>query len=314
MDLKSMALTALGWIAGAFFLALTTSTVLAGGGASVVLIGLLLIALVLPPARKLLHDRTGLSVRGAPLVVAIVALISFQVSLAGSGASERAEREEEAKRKASIERVAKVRAETLAYFEQNKAAVLLDVQNKVQAGQLTEATSTVSKYAAVSKDPDLARLKRVIEAEDARAQLKAGEEAIPLEKRAALYKTLAEYEPSNAQYAAKAKETATKLEKVLAAEREAKAAAERIAQRKKSIESQFSGWDGAHRNVERQIKRTMKNPDSYEHVETRYRDMGNKLIVTTTIRGTNSFNAVVPNTFIAEVDDNGNVLTLNTLR
>lgn len=67
-----------------------------------------------------------------------------------------------------------------------------------------------------------------------------------------------------------------------------------------SIDAQFSAWDGSHRGMEKAIKAQMKNPDSYEHVETGYKIIGKEnengvkaLYIVTTFRGTNSFNAVV---------------------
>ena len=87
-----------------------------------------------------------------------------------------------------------------------------------------------------------------------------------------------------------------------------------MAERKKRIEQQFSTWDGSHRNVVEAIKRSMKDPNSYQNTETRYRDNGSSLTVRTTFRGTNSFGGVVPNTVIAEVDDDGNVISINTIQ
>ena len=54
----------------------------------------------------------------------------------------------------------------------------------------------------------------------------------------------------------------------------------------------------------------MNNPDSYEHVETRYTDMGDHLRVATKYRGTNAFGGVVTQTTVADVDDNGNVIRI----
>ncbi len=54
----------------------------------------------------------------------------------------------------------------------------------------------------------------------------------------------------------------------------------------------------------------MNDPDSYEHVETRYGDKGTYLIVTTTFRGKNAFGGVARNTVTAKVDLEGNVLEI----
>lgn len=81
--------------------------------------------------------------------------------------------------------------------------------------------------------------------------------------------------------------------------------------RKAQVEQQFSAWDGAHRGVERAVKQNLKDPDSYKHVETRYIDNGDHLMVYTTFRGTNSFGAVVTNSATAKTDLQGNVLSLS---
>lgn len=83
-----------------------------------------------------------------------------------------------------------------------------------------------------------------------------------------------------------------------------------IEARAKKLESQFSPWDGSHRTLERVIKKSMNDADSYEHVETTYRDLGDSLIVSTTFRGKNGFGGVVKNTVVAQVDLDGNILNI----
>lgn len=80
--------------------------------------------------------------------------------------------------------------------------------------------------------------------------------------------------------------------------------------RKEKIEGCFSAWDGAHRNLEKQVKAAMNDPDSYDHVETRYSDKGDHLIVSTTFRGKNSFGGTVKNSIIAKTDLNCNVVEI----
>ena len=80
--------------------------------------------------------------------------------------------------------------------------------------------------------------------------------------------------------------------------------------RQKQIENSFSVWDGSHRNLERHIKKTMHNPDSYKHESTVYRDMGEYLVVTTTFRGANAFGGIVMNSVTAKVGINGSVLEI----
>lgn len=82
------------------------------------------------------------------------------------------------------------------------------------------------------------------------------------------------------------------------------------ARRQELIRKQFSSWDGSHYNLTELIKKSMNDPDSYEHVKTVYRDLGSKIIVTTTFRGNNAFGAKILNTVVAEVDEHGNVLNV----
>lgn len=76
------------------------------------------------------------------------------------------------------------------------------------------------------------------------------------------------------------------------------------------IQKQFSAWDGAHRGLEKVIKKSMNDPDSYEHVETYYKDEGTRIFVSTTFRGKNAFGGIVKNTVTAYVDFDGNVIEI----
>jgi hypothetical protein len=78
--------------------------------------------------------------------------------------------------------------------------------------------------------------------------------------------------------------------------------------RKDKIKRQFSAWDGSHHTLEKIIKKSMNDPDSYDHVETVYWDQGEHLIIKTTFRGKNAFGGVVVNWVKAKVDLNGNVI------
>jgi len=78
--------------------------------------------------------------------------------------------------------------------------------------------------------------------------------------------------------------------------------------RKDRLAKHFSAWDGSHNGVTALIKKSMNDPNSYDHVETTYGDKGDYLIVKTTFRGKNAFGGVVKNWVIAKVDLNGNVI------
>jgi hypothetical protein len=98
---------------------------------------------------------------------------------------------------------------------------------------------------------------------------------------------------------------------VLTEAQQAELEKQRIAtERRQRIESQFSKWDGSHPGVEKAIKKSMHNPASYEHVETRFADRDDHLAIITKFRGTNEFGGVVMNSAKAKVDLEGNVLSL----
>ena len=95
--------------------------------------------------------------------------------------------------------------------------------------------------------------------------------------------------------------TPTTQEKVMSATE--KIAAEkssednRKAELQKKANSYFSPWDGSHRDLERSIKNSMNDPDSYEHVETTFgiNYDTEELTVVTKFRGKNAFGGKVIN-------------------
>lgn len=78
--------------------------------------------------------------------------------------------------------------------------------------------------------------------------------------------------------------------------------------RVEKIKAQFSGWDGSHINLTKVIKANMNDPDSYEHVETRFLDRDEYVLVITKFRGNNAFGGKVVNVMYAQVTSNGDVL------
>ncbi|MYA65427.1 MAG: hypothetical protein F4139_14190 [Gemmatimonadetes bacterium] len=63
----------------------------------------------------------------------------------------------------------------------------------------------------------------------------------------------------------------------------------------------FSAWDGAHRTLEDRVEAQLKDPDSYEHVATRFSGTEeDPTRITLTFRAKNSFGAVVTSTATAQ--------------
>lgn len=72
-----------------------------------------------------------------------------------------------------------------------------------------------------------------------------------------------------------------------------------------NFEKQFSPWDGAFRPLEKQIKNSMHNEDSYDHIETRYRlilDDNPRAVLVTKFRGSNPYGAIVKQSVNATID------------
>ena len=129
-----------------------------------------------------------------------------------------------------------------------------------------------------------------------------------------MYRQLLKMHPDNELYKTKYAFYAAKIteehQKQKAAEAKKKKKEKAAEATKERIKSQFSAWDGSHRNLERVIKDSMNDPDSYDHVETAYSDRGGYLIVRTTFRGKNAFGAVVKNSVTAKVSLSGRVLEI----
>lgn len=81
---------------------------------------------------------------------------------------------------------------------------------------------------------------------------------------------------------------------------------------KDQIKSQFSSWDGSHRNFVKLVKKNMNDPDSFDHVETRYAVLSNNsgIQVSMKFRGKNAFGGTVLNHLTAQFDMNGNFIRM----
>lgn len=81
-----------------------------------------------------------------------------------------------------------------------------------------------------------------------------------------------------------------------------------------AFQGNFSGWDGAYRPLEKLIKKSMNDDDSYKHVETVSSIILGKDphgIVKTTFKGKNAYGAVVKEQVSARVDLNtGDVVSI----
>ena len=78
----------------------------------------------------------------------------------------------------------------------------------------------------------------------------------------------------------------------------------------KYIAKQFT-YDGSHIKVVDSIKSILNDPESFENVQTTYKDFkDNGLLVITKFRAKNGFGGVITQTYLSRVDSAGKVLTL----
>ena len=76
------------------------------------------------------------------------------------------------------------------------------------------------------------------------------------------------------------------------------------------ITSQFNAWDGSHYNLELRVKHGMRDPSSYEHIETRYNEEKDGLLIETTYRGRNGFGGMTIETTRARTNKKGEIIEI----
>ena len=86
-------------------------------------------------------------------------------------------------------------------------------------------------------------------------------------------------------------------------------APEPVDPRHQKIKSQFSAWDGTHIKLNRQLKAALRDPDSYQHIKTAYRDRGESILVTTDYRAKNGFGGYDVGRVFAEYSIEGDLLS-----
>lgn len=81
-------------------------------------------------------------------------------------------------------------------------------------------------------------------------------------------------------------------------------------ERQEEIGKCFSPWDGSHRKMTDAVKDAMDDPNSFEHVETRYRDGGDRLFLSMIFRGKNKFGGTIKNLVTAEATMDCSIIKL----
>lgn len=257
--------------------------------------------LLLPPVRKLIYSKTNKELSSNIRVLLVIALLS--VSGMVSQYEDRLQEQELLAKKAQEEAVEEfeARQRNIEYFNENREQILARANSALLNNEYKSAIAQTAKY-MVSGDKSLIKINFRAKKGALLDELSTVPES-DYERNKSLYQRLSNLNPSNSEYKDMLAHYSDKIE-------DAKQAEEATTARKKRIEQQFSGWDGAHRNLERFIKKAMHDPDSYDHDETVYWDMGDHLVVRTTYRGKNGFGGLVRNDVKAKVSLDGEILKI----
>lgn len=83
-----------------------------------------------------------------------------------------------------------------------------------------------------------------------------------------------------------------------------------------NFERQFSAWDGSHRELERTIKKSLNDEDSYKHIETKYRlvlkgEGAPYVQLFTSISAKNGFGAMIKKTVGAKATLDGSIVQID---
>lgn len=299
---------ALNWILGIFFLVPGVMALVYSPLGGLCLIGAAF--LLLPPVRQFAYTKIKREMpENIRAISVLVLLFSFGI-FANQALVRRQEQAAAQQARENAARFAELRQERIDYFRANRVQIIESVKSALSNKKYETAVARTRKY-LIADDAELERLNTQAKQALAAArtaekteQLLARLEDIPVEqyeKNLELYQELKNMHPNSDRYKEKVAFYSAKITKKKKRIRAAK-------KRKEKIEAQFSAWDGSHINLERLIKRSMNNPDSYDHVKTIYWDRGDFLVVRTTFRGTNVFGGVVTNSVTAKVSLDGQVI------
>lgn len=270
---------------------------------------LLAVLVCAPPSRHFIMARTGLKLSGDGLVLAVLVLFIAQGFIGIAENFELMQEKEDQRERDQAQILAKALAGERARFLAAKPALVAKASAMRDEGKLAEALTLIDQSTRRISDPDFDKLRASIHAIQTEAGLK-DEAAVPLRQRLALYKRLATLDPSSARYAAKVAALDAQLKESSAREQAETQRVSAAVGREAMLARQFDKRSGAHLKLQAEIRRTMMNPASYQHVETTNLDTGSGMNVWTTFRGKNAAGKSVENSIAATVDDSGNVLTI----
>jgi len=253
--------------------------------------------LFLPPVESWFHAKTGHAISSGGRVISIFSIL---LALFVIHYQELA--------------IAKARtdADNLAYFVENKAGILESTNKLMDAENFGVVIAKTDKYLGTD-DADIKTLNDLAKTRRAAKQVQADTirltdelKTIPVfqyDNNLTRYKQLLVMHPGSKEYSNKVAFYTKKMDE---------AEQERLISevRRNAIEKQFSPWDGSHIKIERLIKQSMGDPDSYEHVKTSYFDQKDHLIVNLVYRGRNAYGGTVQEQIKARVSLTGDILAI----
>lgn len=151
-------------------------------------LALLCAVLAAPPVQRIIRPAAVAWIGAAALGIA-----AFWIG--ANDAAEYASREQTAAEHAAIDKARQAREDRQADFAQRKGEILREIAAKADAGQHTAAMAQAMSYS--TNDPDLANLRRTIEAAMLKQEAKT---FMHPERRVVVFARLSELEPSDAGF------------------------------------------------------------------------------------------------------------------
>ena len=262
---------------------------------------LLISFLLLPPIRKRIFEKTGKPVSMKLRAVAIIVLLVIATAFTNAFQKEKEILHAQDQKRINAEKKQAIIVENIQYFQTNKIQILAELSTHLNNQEYRLVLTKAKRYTDAN-DKDLDELVVKAKEQDLLQQVK-DKTADNLEAQKKLYAELKSLIPSNHEYVEKYRYFASRLAEKQLQQRLA-------AEKENKIKAQFSPWDGSHRALERLVKESMNDPNSYEHDKTVYRVTDDHIVVTTNFRGKNAFGGVIRDSVIAKFDYNGKLIAI----
>jgi len=223
---------------------------------------------------------------------------------------------------AKLTHIKEIKNQDSEFFHKNKQQILTEAENLFNKGKIFQSSQVLSKYQNTN-DVELNKLKLTIQAKLEKFQTEAlsiRNSPLPYDKWE-IWGYPETLEGTNNKYwlaylpNIDISFLSKKSNDVVLFSGNSKTAAKSylnnfMQERKKLIESQFSAWDGSHINLNRILKTSLHDPDSFDHVKTRYWDYDTFIIIQTKYRANNAFGTKVLGSIKAKADLNGNIIEI----